>query len=163
MIEKSSDKGGTKASAVADAAEEFLASGVAGSMSERHIEWIDTDAAGHQHNSVVMRFVEAAEARLFRELGVVSYFGHAPRVRHEIDYRAKLYFGQRVTAAVVIEYVGSSSMSFAFKVWGHPHEGRDSVLAAEGRFVTVCVPEGAEKSSPWPATVLAALKQRSTI
>lgn len=145
------------------AAEEFLASGIAGTTSERHIEWIDTDAAGHQHNSVVMRFVEAAEAKLFRELGVVAYFGHAPRVRHEIDYRAKLYFGQRVTTAVAIEYVGSSSMSFAFRVWGHPHEGRDSALAAEGRFVTVCVPEGAEKSSPWPATMLAALKQQSTI
>ena len=163
MIEKSSDEGGVQVSAVADAAEEFLAAGLAGSVLDRHIEWIDTDAAGHQHNSVVMRFVEAAEAKLFRELGVVSYFGNAPRVRHEIEYRAKLYFGQRVCTAVAIEHVGTSSMSFAFKVWGHSHEGREAVLAAEGRFVTVCVPEGTEKSAPWPTTVLAALKQRSAI
>ncbi|GAA1857667.1 hypothetical protein GCM10009715_01580 [Paeniglutamicibacter psychrophenolicus] len=157
MIGNSDDTGAPQESAVADAAEEFLAAGLAGSVLDRHIEWIDTDAAGHQHNSVVMRFVEAAEAKLFRELGVVSYFGNAPRVRHEIDYRAKLYFGQRVSTAVAIEHVGTSSMSFAFKVWGHPHEGRQAVLAAEGRFVTVCVPEGTEKSAPWPAGIRRAL------
>lgn len=157
MIGKSDDMGASQVSAVVDAAEEFIASGVAGSMLDRHIEWIDTDAAGHQHNSVVMRFVEAAEARLFRELGVVSYFGHAPRVRHEIDYRAKLYFGQRVTIAVRIERIGTSSMDFSFKVWGHPYEGRGAVIAAEGRFVTVCVPQGSDASTPWPEGIRAAL------
>ncbi len=163
MIEKSDDKGGGQASPVAAAVDEFLAAGVAGSVLERHIEWIDTDAAGHQHHSVLVRLVEAAEAKLFRELGIVSYFGSAPRVRHEIDYRAKLYFGQRVSAAVAIEHVGTSSMSFAFKAWGHPHEGRGTVLAAESRFVTVCVPEGSEKSAPWPEAILAAVKHRSNI
>lgn len=136
----------------------FLAGGMAGSALQRTIEWVDTDAAGHQHNSVIMRMVEAAEAKLFRELGVASYFGIAPRVRHEIDYRAKLYFGQAVSAATVIEHVGTTSMTFAFKVWGHPHEGRETVLAAEGRFVTVCVPEGSEKSAPWPASIRLALQ-----
>ncbi|MGL3805228.1 acyl-CoA thioesterase [Paeniglutamicibacter sp. R2-26] len=135
----------------------FLAGGLAGSSLRRTIEWVDTDAAGHQHNSVILRFVEAAEARLFRDLGQNSYFGIAPRVRHETDYRAKLYFGQAVTTAVRIERIGTSSMDFAFRVWGHPHEGRGAVLAAEGRFVTVCVPLGAESSAPWPEAIRAAL------
>ncbi|MDO5745226.1 MAG: hotdog domain-containing protein [Micrococcaceae bacterium] len=144
---------------IALAVRDFLASGISGTSMDRHIEWVDTDAAGHQHNSVVMRFVEAAEAKLFRELGVGSYFGIAPRVRHEIDYRAKLYFGQQVSTALVVERIGTSSMAFAFKVWGHRHEGRESVLAAEGRFVTVCVPQGAQQSAPWAADLLIALKQ----
>lgn len=137
---------------------DFLADGLAGSALRRTIEWVDTDAAGHQHNSVILRFVEATEAQLFRELGQNSYFGIAPRVRHETDYRAKLYFGQSVTTAVKIERIGGSSMSFAFRVWGHPHEGRAAVLAAEGRFVTVCVPVGSESSAPWPEELRAALR-----
>lgn len=159
MNENSKDEAIGSKPQVSAAVKEFLASGLAGSALERHIEWVDTDAAGHQHNSVIMRFVEAAEAKLFRELGVNEYFGSAPRVRHEIDYRAKLYFGQKVSTAVAIEHVGTSSMAFAFKVWGDPHQGRDMVLAAEGRFVTVCVPEGSEKSAPWSAALRAALHQ----
>jgi len=31
---------------------------------ERRVEWPDTDADGHQHHSVVMRWVEEAEAAL---------------------------------------------------------------------------------------------------
>lgn len=138
---------------------EFLAGGLAGNSLQRTIEWVDTDAAGHQHNSVILRFVEAAEARLFRELGQNSYFAIAPRVRHETDYRAKLYFGQAVTTAVVVQRIGTSSMDFAFRVWGHPHDGRDAVLAAEGRFVTVCVPQGSESSAPWPEEIRAALRK----
>ncbi len=138
---------------------DFLATGLAGNALQRTIEWVDTDAAGHQHNSVILRFVEAAEAKLFRELGQNSYFGMAPRVRHETDYRAKLYFGQDVTTAVVITRIGTSSMDFAFKVWGHPHEGRGAVLAAEGRFITVCVPQGSEASAPWPEGIREALRK----
>lgn len=149
--------------AVAVLADVFLAEAVRGTTVERTIEWVDTDAAGHQHNSVIMRMVESAEAKLFRELGATSYFAIAPRVRHEIDYRAKLYFGQQVSTAIVIEHVGTTSMAFAFKVWGHPYEGREAVLAAEGRFVTVCVPEGSEESAPWPEKILAAVNQESTI
>ncbi|MGP9034624.1 acyl-CoA thioesterase [Glutamicibacter mysorens] len=78
----------------------------------------------------------------------------SPRARHEVDYRAKLYFGQAVTAAVRVERVGRSSMTFGFKVWGHPHQDRGLVVAAEGRFVTVCVPVGAESSAPWPKEIL---------
>lgn len=137
--------------------EEFLSAGIVGTQLQRTIEWVDTDAAGHQHNSVVMRFVEAAEAKLFRELGQHEYFGIAPRVRHEIDYKAKLFFGQEVSTALVVTHVGTSSMGFSFQVWGHAHEDRDAVLAAEGKFVTVCVPKGSEKSAPWPQEILTVL------
>ena len=83
----------------------------------RTIEWVDTDAAGHQHNSAVLRFVEACEAKLFRDLDLPEYFPSAPRVRHELNYRAKLYFGQQVTTTVVVEKIGRTSMTFSFEVW----------------------------------------------
>ncbi|HJX78440.1 acyl-CoA thioesterase [Glutamicibacter sp.] len=135
----------------------FLASGVNGEALQRTIEWVDTDAAGHQHNSAIMHFVEAAEAKLFRDAGADSYFAMAPRVRQEIDFSAKLFFGQEVTAAVRVERIGTSSMTFGFKVWGHPHQERGLVLAAEGKFVTVCAPPSGEGAAPWPREILAAL------
>lgn len=138
-------------------AAEFIAGGLAGASIDRPIEWVDTDAAGHQHNSVIMRFVESAEARLFRQMDLSSYFAIAPRVRHEADFRAKLYFGQDVTAAVRVERIGTSSLTFSFKVWGHPLGERGVVLAAEGKFITVCVPQGSESSAPWPREILETL------
>ncbi len=146
---------------VNELAKDFIAGGVAGTLIERPIEWVDTDAAGHQHNSVIMRFVESAEAKLFRDLDLPSYFAIAPRVRHEADFRAKLYFGQDVTSAIRVDRIGTSSMSFSFKVWGHPHARRGVVLAAEGKFVTVCVPTGSESSAPWPQEIIRALAPTS--
>ncbi|GAB3268509.1 hypothetical protein GCM10027449_01890 [Sinomonas notoginsengisoli] len=129
----------------------------------RTVEWVDTDAAGHHHNSFVLRSVEAAEARLFRRLGVLEeYFGAAPRVRQEVDYLAKLYFGQEATTVLELEAVGRSSMTFRFQVWGEAHDGGPSGrverrLAAAGRFVTVHVPKDSEASAPWPETIRAAV------
>jgi acyl-CoA thioester hydrolase len=82
------------------------------------VEWMDTDAAGHHHNTAVNRFVESAEAALMRERGLPGYFGSAPRVHFEADYEARLWFGQGVSTTVVLERVGRSSMTFAFEVWG---------------------------------------------
>lgn len=45
---------------------------------ERTVEWYDTDAAGHQHHSCIVRFVEAAEAALLREHDLAWLFGETP-------------------------------------------------------------------------------------
>ncbi len=130
---------------------------------ERRIEWVDTDAAGHQHNSVVMRFVEACEADLFRSLGLAGdYFPSAPRVRQEIAFLAKLYFGQQVTTTLTVEAIGTSSLEFSFEVSGRAHVAGDGRrvperVAATGSLVTVHVPHGTERSAPWPAHIRAAL------
>jgi acyl-CoA thioester hydrolase len=125
------------------------------------VEWMDTDAAGHHHNTSVTRWVESAEAELMRERRVPGYFGTAPRVRHEVNYESRLWFGQEVTATVVVEQIGTSSMTFAYEVWGEAFEGRPRVRAAVGRYVTVHVPAGAEQSQPWPASWVAALTGRA--
>lgn len=146
-----------QAQRIEDVVADCLAGAVAGTASERIIEWVDTDAAGHQHNSVIMRFVEAAESKLFRELELPEYFPIAPRVRQEVDYKAKLFFGQHVTTVLRIDRLGEKSLSFSFKVFGHEHEGRPIVEAASGKFVTACVPLGALSSAPWPDNVRRAI------
>ncbi|WP_371131051.1 acyl-CoA thioesterase [Arthrobacter sp. SDTb3-6] len=124
---------------------------------ERTVEWVDTDASGHQHNSAVLRWVEAAEAELFRTLHLPDYFACAPRVQQVVNYRAKLWFGQRIRATVAVEAIGRTSMTFAFEVEGMAHKGAGGGLAAHGTFTTAHVAPGAQAASPWPAGILAAI------
>lgn len=123
---------------------------VAVSVHRGRVEWMDTDAGGHHHNTSVNRFVESAEAALMRERGLPEYFGTAPRVRYEVDFASPLWFGQEVTATLVLERVGTSSLTFRFEVWGEKDEEHPRALAARGRYVTVHVPKGTRRSAPWP-------------
>lgn len=124
---------------------------------DRTVEWVDTDASGHQHNSAVMRWVEAAEAELFRTLNLPDYFPSAPRVHQVISYRSKLWFGQRVTAAVGIQKLGRTSLTYAFEVHGHPHLQSVGGIAAFGTVTVAYVPSGATAAQPWPQEILEAL------
>lgn len=129
----------------------------------RRVEWVDTDASGHYHNSAILRWVEAAEAKLIRQLDLPDYFPSAPRVQQVINYRAKLWFGQPVTATVKIQAVGRTSLTMAFEVRGDTLEpaveGPDDsgVIAAYGTVTTVHVPVGATSSQPWPEHFLKVL------
>lgn len=122
------------------------------------LEWWDTDAAGHHHNTAVVRFVEAAEAALMREHGIEGYFGAAPRVHYEADFASPLWFGQEVTTIVEVERIGTSSLTFRFEVWGEETDRRARTLAASGRYVTAHVPRGTRTSEPWPEEWIAALR-----
>lgn len=141
---------------------------------ERTVEWVDTDASGHQHNSAILRWVEAAEAELFRSLGLPDYFPSAPRVQQVINYKAKLWFGQRVTAMVKIHALGRTSLTMAFEVRGHAigasgdetHDAGPPVdaspeagaVAAFGTVTTVHVPSGATAAQPWPEHFVRAVR-----
>ena len=125
---------------------------------ERTVEWVDTDASGHQHNSAVMRWVESAEAELFlRTLKLPDYFPSVPRIHQEIHFKAKLWFGQRITATVGISKLGRTSMTYAFEIQGHPHDGLAGGLAAFGTVTVAHVPPGSAKAQPWPAAVVEAV------
>jgi acyl-CoA thioester hydrolase len=128
------------------------------------VEWIDTDAAGIHHHTTVVRFVEAAEAALVRRYGLEGYFLVAPRVRWEVDHTGPLRFEQPVSTELTVTRVGTSSMTFAFEVWGEAHEGRPRARAAHGSYVTVHIDGGHDadgtgraRSTPWPAAWRAAL------
>lgn len=149
---------------------------------ERTVEWVDTDASGHQHNSAILRWVEAAEAELFRSLDLPDYFPNAPRVQQVINYKAKLWFGQRITATVKVSALGRTSLTMAFEVRGHSREESDGgasgggesggafdggasggapdggELAAYGTVTTVHVPNGTATAEPWPEHFVQAIQ-----
>jgi len=118
---------------------------------ERRVEWADTDAAGHQHYTAILRWAEAAEAQLLRDLELGWLFGRTPRVRHEVDYRGRLWFGEVVRTRLWVDTLGRTSVRFGFEV--HGPRG----LAAQG-WVTAAHSEPHEpKSAPWTDEVRALL------
>ncbi len=118
---------------------------------QRRVEWPDTDAAGHYHHSSVVRWVEAAEAVLFERLGLSALFGRIPRVRYEVDYRARLWFGDVVEIAIGVAELGRTSIRYAFEV----RRGED--VAALGTMVAVSSDPSGGGTQPWAAEVRAAL------
>ena len=121
-----------------------------GASIERVVEWADTDASGHHHNSAVVRWMEAAEAELMRQLGLEDYFPVAPRVQQVLNFRGKLWFGQRIVATVWVDRIGESSLTLAFEVVAQPYGRSAGGPAADGTVTTVHVPRGTEGSAPWP-------------
>ncbi|GAA1346030.1 acyl-CoA thioesterase [Arthrobacter roseus] len=123
----------------------------------RHVEWVDTDASGHHHNSAVVRWVEIAEAQLIRELGVSGYFPVSPRVQHVVNFRDALWFEQEITATIWVERMGNTSLTFGFEITGHSCDKSDGGLAADGTITVVHVPDGNKRSAPWPQAISHAL------
>jgi acyl-CoA thioester hydrolase len=89
-----------------------------------------------------------------RERHLEDYFPVAPRVRYEVSFESPLFFGQEVTTHLAVTAIGTTSMTFAFEVWGEPHGGRGRARAAHGSFVTVHLDRGhaaGASSTPWPS------------
>lgn len=118
---------------------------------ERRVEWHDTDAAGHQHYSAILRWVESAEAELLRAHGLEWLFGRTPRVRHEVSYRARLWHGDVVRTRIAVEHLGRTSLRFSFEVTGPTGPAADGIVV-----ITHCLPDDSA-ASPWPDAVRAAL------
>ncbi|GAB2825595.1 hypothetical protein GCM10027022_15360 [Alpinimonas psychrophila] len=118
---------------------------------ERTVEWVDTDATGHQHNSVILRWAEACEAQLFRDLDLPEYFPTAPRVQQTVNFTAKLYFGQRVRTTIRVERIGEKSLTLVFTTEGLDADGAVQNKAAHGTVTSAYVAPGASHASSWPA------------
>lgn len=124
----------------------------------RTVEWIDTDASGHYHNSFIARLEEACERELMTRLGVADdYFASAPRVHASYDYLAPLAFRQEATATLTIAKVGGASLTFGLDVWGEAFEGRPRTRVARGTVVAAHVAPDEASATPWPDAMRAAL------
>lgn len=118
---------------------------------QRRLEWIDTDAAGHWHNATLWRFVEEAEARLHRDLGIINItFGHTPRRHVEADFFTPLRFDRAATVTLRVASLGRTSATYAVDV----ADGDAAVASA--RVVVVFI-DGDGRPSPWPEVVARAL------
>jgi acyl-CoA thioester hydrolase len=130
---------------------------------ERLVDWQDTDAAGHYHHSTVIRWVEAAEAALLDRIGLRWLFGHVPRVRYEVDYLNRMWFGDTASIALSIAAVGRTSLRYDFVITRIPPPEHapteENSVAVRGAMTAVHVPGGAHGGGgAWPVDVAARLR-----
>lgn len=120
---------------------------------ERRLAWNETDAAGHNHFSAAVRWLEEAEHGLYRtlELGP-ELIDRVPRVNIHVEYAQRLYFGDLLTIELGVVRVGTSSCTFAFEV--RDPQGKTAVA---GEYVVVHVQSTDGGSAPWPAATKEAL------
>ncbi|WP_433521329.1 acyl-CoA thioesterase [Nocardia pseudovaccinii] len=134
-----------------------------GIVIERVVDWQDTDAAGHYHHSTVVRWVEAAEAALLDRVGLRWLFGRIPRVRYEVDYLERLWFGDTASIDLSVDHVGRSSLRYGFVISRIPAVRRSSppepsTIAARG-LLTIAHVSGEDGGSlPWPDNIAAVLR-----
>lgn len=118
------------------------------------VEWSDTDAAGHHHHASITRWVEAAEAELYRRLGDPSLMRYVPRVEYHAEFLGRLYYQDELDVSLRVEAVGRTSLTYTFDI----RRGRDGSLAARGGFVVVHIDEANGTGDPWPDHLRVALE-----
>lgn len=119
---------------------------------QRRVQWMDTDAAGIWHHSVVLRWVEEAEAELHRRLGIIDLtFGATPRVRTEFDFPSSVRFDDVVDITLTVSQLGTTSMTYEVEV------SHDSRPVANGRMVVVLIDRATGEKKQWPDSVRDAL------
>lgn len=118
----------------------------------RRLAWAETDAAGHNHFSVAVRWLEEAEHLLWRSVGCPAMVPRVPRVHVEVDYAERIWFDQEVEVTLGVIDVGRTSCTFGYEV--RTSEGR---VAQSGRHTVVHAPDPGGRSQPWPEEVRAGL------
>jgi acyl-CoA thioester hydrolase len=108
-------------------------------VTERRVEFADTDMAGIIHFSSYYRYMEEAEHQFFRSLGLsvmqkqdaTSVIGW-PRVSSACTYEAPARFEDVLEIRVVVERKGVKSLTMKYEFWN----GQQRV--AHGRMKIAC-------------------------
>jgi acyl-CoA thioester hydrolase len=101
---------------------------------QRRIEWPDTDASGHWHNTAGFRLIEVAETALLERLGILhEVYGRLPRVRINAEFKKLLNFRDVVNARISVAAVGRTSVTYDFRI------DRDGQPSMEASVVAVLV------------------------
>ncbi len=123
---------------------------------ERRLQWLDTDAAGVWHHSVVIRWAEEAEAELHRQLGIVDEtFGATPRVRVAFDFAGALVFDDLVDITLTVTKLGETSITYLVEV----RHGDEPI--ASGTMVAVFIDRESGLKRRWPDHVRQVLGMES--
>ncbi len=112
------------------------------------VEWSDTDASGHVHNTAPLRWAERAEHALLRGIGL----GPSPtllRRRIEVEYLLPLTAADAVDVELRVAGVGRTSVTYAWQ--GVTDRGP----AFSGTSVVVHVVDG--RPAPLPPPLRSAL------
>lgn len=118
----------------------------------RRLAFAETDAAGHNHFSVAVRWLEEAEHELWRSVGAPDLVPKIPRVHVEVDYSERIYFDQEVEVTLGVVSVGRTSCTFEMEV-----RTLDGVLTQSAHHTVVHVPEDGGGAEPWPDEIRSAL------
>jgi acyl-CoA thioester hydrolase len=111
----------------------------------RRVAWNETDAAGHNHFSAAFRWLEEAEHDLLRLIGFDNnLIDRIPRVHIEIDYSARLYFGEEIAVTVTVVKVGTTSATLSMLV---THDGGKEAVKAS--YVVVNASSTTQGSASW--------------
>jgi acyl-CoA thioester hydrolase len=114
------------------------------------VAWIDTDASGRIHYSAVFRWVEAAEAGLRRQLGILDDWEWYPRRALEVGYRSALVFEDEIEVVLAARALGRTSITWGWQIT------RAGEVCVEGSHTVVHV-DRAGRPVPLPDRVRAAL------
>ena len=113
------------------------------SVAEVEARSYELDPYGHLNNAVFINWLEHGRLCFLRDRGesytsIPARFGvHVVVVRQEVDYRAQIQLGDRLTVTSRIERFGKSSFTFAQAIaFG------DGRAAADARVTMVCVGPG---------------------
>jgi acyl-CoA thioester hydrolase len=99
---------------------------------QRRIEWPDTDASGHYHNTAAFRLLEVVETALLERLGILGeVYGRLPRVHISADFKGVLWFRDLVDVSLKVDEVGTSSVTYLWNI------ARDGEVCVEGRATAV--------------------------
>lgn len=119
----------------------------------RNLTWAETDAAGHNHFSAAVRWLEEGEHDLWRSLGLVEIIPAVPRVHLDIDYRDRIFFGDTIEVTTGIVRVGTTSATFATAISHVDADGNPTTLAIECRHIVAHCPDPRGHAQPWPDAV----------
>ncbi len=105
---------------------------------QRRIEWPDTDASGHWHNTAAFRLIEVAETALLERVGLLQeVYGRLPRVHIKADFKRVLRFRNLLDCYIRVARIGRTSITYDFEIWW------DGELCVEAEIVaTLLTPDG---------------------
>jgi acyl-CoA thioester hydrolase len=125
----------------------------ASAVCRARVGWSDTDAGGHHHHASITRFVEEAEAQLYRTVGDPDLMALVPRVEYHAEFVGRLYYQDEVEVTLRVAKIGRTSLTYEFEV----RRVDDGSVAARGGYVVVHIDEDTRRSAPWPDDLRAAL------
>ncbi|MTI42374.1 acyl-CoA thioester hydrolase [Roseibium hamelinense] len=123
--------------------------------------WMDVDIYGHVNNVQYLSFFDTAVNGWYIDKGLLD-----PRSSQQIflvvetgcNYFAELVYPETVEAGLLIEKIGSSSVTYRVGLFREGHGN----TAAHGRFVHVLVDRQTRRPTPIPAHFKAAFDELSS-
>jgi len=105
---------------------------------QRRIEWPDTDASGHWHNTAAFRLIEVAETALLERIGLLGeIYGRLPRVHITADFQRLLMFRDLLDCHIIVARIGRSSITYHFEI-----RRDDEVCVTAEVVATLLTPDG---------------------